>query len=60
MADFQLALAFTLKQEGGLVDNPADPGGLTNYGIALNVHPELTADDIRTMTPERAAAIQST
>ncbi len=57
MADFQLALAFTLKQEGGLVDNPADPGGLTNYGIALNAHPELTADDIRSMTPERATAI---
>jgi lysozyme family protein len=57
MADFQSAVAFTLKQEGGLVDNPADPGGLTNYGIALNEHPELTAADIRAMTPARAAGI---
>ena len=43
--------------EGGLVDNPSDPGGLTNYGIALNEHPELTADDIRSMTRTRAIGI---
>jgi lysozyme family protein len=28
-------LTFTLKHEGGLVDDPDDPGGLTNQGITL-------------------------
>jgi lysozyme family protein len=27
------ALAFIFKVEGGFVDNPADPGGMTNLGI---------------------------
>jgi lysozyme family protein len=27
------AFAFVLKREGGFVDNPADPGGATNYGV---------------------------
>jgi lysozyme family protein len=26
-------IAFVLKEEGGLVDDPADPGGRTNFGI---------------------------
>ncbi|HEX7965727.1 MAG TPA: glycosyl hydrolase 108 family protein [Gammaproteobacteria bacterium] len=30
---FPLALAFTLKEEGGCVDNPHDAGGATNRGI---------------------------
>ena len=57
MADFNAAVAFTLKEEGGLVDSLSDPGGLTNFGIALNEHPELTAADIRSMTSDRAAQI---
>tara|TARA_R110002072_G_scaffold302699_1_gene487429 strand:+ start:12766 stop:13332 length:567 start_codon:yes stop_codon:yes gene_type:complete len=32
---FRNALATVLKHEGGLVDNPDDPGGITNYGISL-------------------------
>ena len=27
------ALQFTLKEEGGFVDNPADHGGATNHGV---------------------------
>lgn len=57
MADFQVAVAKTLEYEGGLVDNPEDPGGLTNFGIALNEHPELTAADIRALTAAGAAAM---
>ena len=30
---FSACLAFTLKEEGGYVNNPADPGGATNQGI---------------------------
>ena len=36
MADmFDACLAFTLGEEGGYVDDPADPGGATNMGITL-------------------------
>jgi hypothetical protein len=33
--NFDTCLAFTLKEEGGYSDNPADPGGATNMGITL-------------------------
>lgn len=33
MTAFDYALAFTLKWEGGYVNNPDDPGGKTKYGI---------------------------
>lgn len=36
MADsFLTCLAFTLREEGRYVDNPADPGGATNMGIGI-------------------------
>jgi Glycosyl hydrolase 108/Peptidase_C39 like family/Predicted Peptidoglycan domain len=35
---FQKALAFTLKWEGGKVDNPHDPGGRTNRGITQSTY----------------------
>lgn len=41
-----------LSHEGGLVDDPRDPGGLTKYGIAKRSYPHL---DIRSLT--RAQAI---
>lgn len=33
MANFNMAIATVLGNEGGYVDNPADRGGPTNYGI---------------------------
>lgn len=58
MMTFARAVNFVLQWEGAqLADDPDDPGGLSRYGIALRYHPELTADDIRSMTPERAAQI---
>ncbi len=33
---FDLAIPVVLQHEGGLVDNPADPGGITKYGISLH------------------------
>lgn len=35
MADFRKALETILEHEGGLVDHPDDPGGVTNFGISL-------------------------
>jgi len=30
-----MAIDFAMSHEGGLVDHPADPGGVTNYGVSL-------------------------
>lgn len=35
---FRIALKFTLKWEGGLSDDPLDPGGRTNRGITQRVY----------------------
>jgi lysozyme family protein len=35
---FDFALAFILRLEGGLVDNPKDPGGRTNRGVTQRVY----------------------
>ena len=51
---FQKAVALILKHEGGYVNDPHDPGGETNFGIAKRSHP---TEDIKGMTAVRAAAI---
>jgi len=54
---FNAAVDWIMVQEGGLHDDPNDPGGLTNLGIALAFHPELTPEQIRALTPVTAAPI---
>ena len=51
---WQTAIDFVLKYEGGLVDNPSDPGGLTNFGISSRSYPSV---DIRNLTREGAEEI---
>lgn len=36
VSDFETAIAWVLPHEGGLTDNAADPGGITNFGISLH------------------------
>lgn len=57
MAIFSIAITNTLTYEDGLSQDPNDAGGITNFGISLNAHPELTADEIHNMTREQAEAI---
>ena len=49
--NFAACLEFTLGEEGGWSDNPADPGGQTNQGITLRTYRLFrhgaTADDLR-------------
>jgi len=41
MSDFNSALAFVLKHEGGYVNDPNDAGGATNFGISLRYLKDL-------------------
>lgn len=47
MAKFEDAIDAVLANEGGLSNNSADKGGLTNYGISQAAYPDL---DIRNLT----------
>ena len=51
---FNIALGFVLRHEGGYVNDPADPGGETNFGISKRYHPR---EDIKNMTAKRAGEI---
>lgn len=54
---FEQAVQFVLDREGGLVDHPSDPGGITNYGISLRAYPALGVDGIKNMSVTQARAI---
>lgn len=73
MAAFDIALKTILCHEvgntpnGGLVDDPADPGGATKYGISLRFlkdhdidldhDGDIDADDVRGLNPEETAKL---
>ncbi|RED13756.1 holin-associated N-acetylmuramidase [Pontivivens insulae] len=56
-----------LRREGGFVNDPADPGGATNYGVTihtmrrlgldLNADGHVDEEDVRALSMERASAI---
>jgi lysozyme family protein len=52
--NFQKALNFVLKWEGGYSFDPSDPGGETHWGISKKAHPDL---DIKNLTQEAAGKI---
>jgi len=51
---FEKCFAFTVGEEGGYVNHPADKGGETNWGISKKQYPTL---DIPALTKEDARAI---
>ena len=63
---FDACMPFIFKAEGGYSDNPADPGGPTNFGITLATlraydgDPNLTAEDVKKLTPAMAKEIYLT
>jgi hypothetical protein len=44
--NFDRALAFVLKWEGGYVNDPDDPGGETRFGISKRAYPTLNIKDL--------------
>lgn len=54
MTRFEYCVDKVLAREGGLVNDPNDPGGLTKFGISQRQYPTL---DIASLTREDAVAI---
>jgi lysozyme family protein len=54
---FSVWSSFALFCEGGLTNDPHDPGGLTNFGIDQRDHPDI---DIRHLTRDAAIEIYRT
>lgn len=52
--NFKKSLKFTLKWEGGYINDPSDPGGETKWGISKKAYPDL---DIASLSADQAAAI---
>lgn len=52
--DFDTAFDRLMGHEGGYVDNAADPGGETNWGISKRQYPGV---DIKNLTRDQAKAI---
>ena len=52
--NFDQAFTVLMQHEGGLVDDPNDPGGITKFGISKRAYPTL---DIANLTLEHAAQI---
>lgn len=62
-SDFQTALPFILRWEGGYVNHPNDPGGATNKGVTQKVYDGwrqargLALRDVRKLTQRELQAI---
>lgn len=70
MSNFNLSISTIIRQEGGYVDDPRDPGGATNYGVSLrflksigeidgdiDLDGDIDIDDIKSMTKDHAIDI---
>lgn len=62
MAVFEIALAYTLANEGGFVDDPLDRGGATNMGITQGtlstyLGRQASQDDVANLSKTVAATI---
>jgi len=60
--NYEQCLQMLLHHEGGFVNHPADPGGMTNLGVTKKVYEEylgreVTEDEMRALTPEDVAPL---
>jgi lysozyme family protein len=61
-SNFEKCLAKMLAHEGGFVNHPQDPGGMTNLGVTKRVWEEWVGHDVdekqmRALTPETVAPL---
>jgi lysozyme family protein len=61
-ANFDRALRAVLMHEGGFVNHPADPGGMTNLGCTKRVWEEWCGHEVdektmRSLTPDKVAPL---
>ena len=61
-SNFENCLALMLAHEGGYVDHPKDPGGMTNLGVTKRVWEEWVGHEVdekqmRALTPELVAPL---
>ena len=54
LTKFEDIIVKVLHHEGGYVNDPKDPGGETNFGIAKRSHPDV---DIKNLTEDKAKLI---
>ena len=60
-SNFDPSLELVLKEEGGYVNNPKDPGGMTNLGVTKRaweawMQRSVTEAEMRGLTPEAVGA----
>jgi len=60
--NFEKCLIMLLKHEGGFVNHPKDPGGMTNLGVTKKVYEkyigrEVNEQEMRDLSPEDVAPI---
>ncbi|GAA5540612.1 acetylmuramidase [Ochrobactrum soli] len=61
-SNFSTIMPYIFQEEGGYVDNPADPGGATNMGITIGTLSKWTghsesAQDVKNLTKDAATEI---
>jgi len=47
MSKFDQSVEYILQRESGLVENPLDPGGITNFGISIRFLKSLSIDQLK-------------
>jgi len=65
LSNFPASLALVLEAEGGFVNHPRDPGGMTNLGVTRNVWRDWVNRDVdeaemRSLTPELVTSLYKT
>ena len=60
--NYQTALNNVLRSEGGFVNNPKDPGGMTNLGVTKRTYEQYVGhpvdeETMRGLTPETVAPL---